>query len=322
MTDVAEQIRVHGWTIVELGDRLYDRLAQPWTLVDALVGTAPEMVEVQPIQAVAQGRSFAASDAEAPLHTDSQQWRGRAPELQLTACLRDASDGGESRLLDTRLWLAELAREDPDLHAALLQVPRRMPFVFGDVYGPTAALRGGRFVFTHSPRPVLGDPVGERVMRSLARAPVTTVHLRSGEALVLDNHRVLHGRAAFTDRRRRLLRVLAWLDRSLCGEPAWAASARAVHRRLATLLDGRSPAVLRAFGVANEPPLQPSVRAVLAMLSGAPPGLLADRFAISEPELYRARDEFLSVGLPGHAAEIDVDACAAVLVEIAGRLAG
>ena len=75
----------------------------------------------------------------------------------------------------------------------------------------------------------------------------------SGETLVVDNHRMLHGRNAFEGDVRDLVRVLAWL-----------------------------PPVARS-----------RLDAVLELLTGAAPAVVARREGISEAELYRWREDAL-----------------------------
>jgi hypothetical protein len=214
----------------------------------------------------------------------------------LTACLHAADHGGESLLLDGHAVVEAIAARDVDLYRALLAVPRRMPFVFGEVLGPTVALRGGRFVITHSPRPAPEDRIAMRLGELLATMQPERISLRPGQALLLDNHRVLHGRSAFADPARELLRVLAWLEGPLGPRPSWAELAQEHQQRLDRELEG-APAVLRrSFGLEDRPALDPRARIVLAMLGGAPPGLLAQRHGVGETELYRWRDAMLGQG--------------------------
>lgn len=295
------QLHARGWTVLALGDTLRDRLLHPWSLVDALLGAPAVLLEVQPIRAVPGGRSFASSMVDTPLHTDSQQWRARPPELQLTACLRAAERGGESLLLDAHALLAAIARDDPRSFDALLRMPRCMPFVFGDVLGPTAALRGGRCVVTHTPRPRDDDAIAQRLAAAIARCEPEVVHLRAGDVLLLDNHRVLHGRRGFDDPRRELLRVLAWLDAPLGPTPPWASVAREVAHAIDGELRDESPAVRRSFGLEDRGEPDLPTRAVTAMLAGAPPGMLSARLGVPEPQLYLWRDAAV-LDLPSHRA--------------------
>ncbi|MFO0631716.1 MAG: hypothetical protein U0168_02565 [Nannocystaceae bacterium] len=296
MSPLRETLARDGFAIVELGELAAVRLAQPWLLVDALLGEPPLVVEVQPIRPVAGARSFAASSAPAPLHSDSQLWRGRPPELQLTVCLRPADDGGASLLLDAWQWLAQLQRDAPALALQLLTRPRVMPFVFGDVLGATAALRGERPCFTLTPQPRADDAVAAALGAALEHAPRRRVVLGPGQALVLDNHRMLHGREGFSDPRRVLARVLAWLEQPLSPAPAWSPAAAEVADRTRRALAAASPSLQRGFGIDTAPPLGREQRIVLAMLGGAPPGVLALRFGVPEPALYQLRDRGIELG--------------------------
>lgn len=307
-----ERLAISGWAVVDLGERSLARMVQPWLLVDGLLGIGPQLTEVQPIRPVAHARSFAASTGGAPLHTDSQQWRGRPADLQLTACLRPSGEGGESTLVDGFALAERLSTHAPTLLDAMLHRLRRMPFVFGDVFGPTLARRDDRYVFTHTPRPLDADPIAPAIAGELEAQPVQRVRLERGQALLVDNHRMLHGREAFADPERELLRVLAWLPTPLAPRPRWADVADAVHAGLARGLRHRSPVVQRAFGI--EPTaLDPLDAAITAMLAGAPPGALARRLGIAEATLYRRRDALAPTPTP---VEPD-DACLRALDDLA-----
>ncbi len=183
----------------------------PWEAATRLWGEPPELIERQPIAAVPWGRSFASTSGVTPLHTDSQLYAGAPPDLQLMFCARPADRGGETTLLDTWPLLSAIERTDPGLFHALLHAPRRIPFVFGDVVGPTVSLRRGSVVFTQSPMAAPGDPLAERLRPHLDRADLTQVRPAGGDVLVVDNHRMLHGRTAFEDVERSFTRLLLWL---------------------------------------------------------------------------------------------------------------
>lgn len=289
-----ERLATQGWAVIELDELAQVRLATPWLLVDTLLGEPPMLLEVQPIRAIAHARSFAASQDAAPLHTDAQLWHARPPELQLTACMHASTSGGTSLLVDTWAVLDRLHRDDPPLARALLEHARRIPFVFGDVLGATAAMRGGRPCVVLGPHVPAGDAIGEAFARAIATAPCARVLLRPGQALLLDNHRVVHGREAFDDPRRTLVRVLAWLDRPLGSPPPWQPHAERVAARVQARLAQAPADVRRACGVPVDPPLTRDDRLVLAMLAGAPPGALARRHGIDEPGLYRLRARWLA----------------------------
>jgi Homeodomain-like domain len=96
---------------------------------------------------------------------------------------------------------------------------------------------------------------------------------------VASNHRMLHGRRPF-EGERELVRLLVWLEEPLFAEPRHVARAREASPRLAASA-------------------LPKLRAVLAILRGAPPAKIASDARIDEPTLYAWRDAFLRGGLAG-----------------------
>ena len=272
---------------------------EPWTVVTRLLGRRPSLVERQPIRAVPGGRSFSSGHMEAPFHSDSQMFRGVPPHVQVMACHRAAARGGEGLYLDTWALLERLAREDGPLFARLFDVPRRFPFVFGDVFGPTVSLRGGSLVFTHSPRPVTRDAVAVDLRPWIEAAAAIEVRAEAGDVVVIHNHRLLHGRRGFEDVGRSFTRVLAWRD------APWPAPVRLVERardaaqRLDAGLQGAPDGVREAFGM--NAPSAPSERLgiVLELLRGVPAGVLSAREGVPEPVLYRWRDAALQAATRG-----------------------
>jgi gamma-butyrobetaine dioxygenase len=283
----------HGYTVCVAPGLAAAAERDPWAVARRLHGDV-QLVEAHPIHPVPHGRSFAATSRFTPLHTDSQSRRGVPPRWQVMLCLHPAAQGGETLLVDTWPLLERIEAEDPELHHALLTRPRRMPFVFGDVVGPTVALRGGGVVFTHSPVPV-GDDLEPRLAPWLDRAPRIELRVAADEVLVVDNHRMLHGRRAFEDPHRRFLRLLVWTRSPAAAPQRLHEAAAATHDQLARALQGQ-PAAQRDPWV-GPPPSDPEVdrrlRIVLEMLRGVSPGILAHRHGVPEPELYRWRDAVL-----------------------------
>lgn len=288
----------HGFALVrpdpaQLSPELAEQ--QPWEAASRLWGEPPELVERQPIAPVPWGRSFASTSRDTPLHSDSQLYAGAPPDLQLMFCDRAASRGGETTLLDAWALLDRIEASDPELFRLLFQAERCIPFVFGDVVGPTVSLRRGAVVFTHSPMPLAGDPIAERLRPHLERVELARVRPESGELLVVDNHRMLHGRSAFDDPARKFTRLLLWLGaplpcpprlRELCQRalelraPALGELPEGARRRLGLIEPGGRGAIRR--------------RIVLEMLRGVPPGVLARRHGVDERELYAWRDRALA----------------------------
>ncbi|WP_406086361.1 TauD/TfdA family dioxygenase [Kitasatospora purpeofusca] len=147
------------------------------------------------------------------LHTECAQLP-RPPRLMVLACARAAEDGGESLVVDGKAVLAELAASHPAAMEAL-SAPRAAYFGGSDGhFAPVLEhLCGGQWrlrlrqdelarfsaeVQAHLP-----------ALRRAVEHHTSRMRLACGQALVLDNHRVLHGRTRFTGERL-LLRALGW----------------------------------------------------------------------------------------------------------------
>lgn len=266
----------------------------PWLFAERLLGAKSRMVERQPIKAVPGGRSFASSAGPAPLHTDSQLFAGAAPDVQVMVCARAADRGGEHLFIDGWALLDRVRDEDPDLYRLLFEAPRRIPFVFGDVFGPTVALRGGALTFTHAPRVLRDDAIAVRLARFVDASPVIELATRAGEILVADNHRMLHGRRAFEGQAREYVRLLVWSGVALGAPEVHRAYAARVASGAAARLASAPEAVRRRLGLTPRAATEARLAVVLEMLRGTPPGVLAAREGIPEPELYRMRDVALA----------------------------
>lgn len=290
-----QALDAHGWALCrapglrELAER------DPWAAARVLHGADVQLVEAHPIRPVPHGRSFASTSGTTPLHTDSQCHRGVPARLQVMLCERPAAQGGQTLLVDAWALLERIEAEEPALHHALLHRTRRMRFVFGDVVGPTVSLRGGGVVLTCSPVRS-GDDEEPCLAAWLERAPRIELRVAAGEVLVVDNHRMLHGRHAFEDPHRRFLRLLVWTGVPASAPPRLRAAVEAVHQRLARAVEGQ-PLVAREalLGTApsDDPEPERRLRIVLEMLRGASPGVLSHRHGVPEPELYRWRDAVL-----------------------------
>jgi gamma-butyrobetaine dioxygenase len=270
----------------------------PWLFVERLLRERPRIVERQPIKPVPDGRSFASNAEPAPLHTDSQMAFGVPPAVQIMVCVRPAARGGECVLADSWQLLERVAAGDAELYHMLFDVPRRIPFVFGDVFGATAELRSGSLVFTHAPVAPRGDAIALRLAPWIDGTPRAEVRLAAGEILVVDNHRLLHGRLGFEGSTREFVRLLAWMTPLGVPPARHVDRARASRRALEARLLGASVAARRRMGLAAfDEKAESRLAVVLEMLRGTPPGVLARREGIEEAALYRMRDAALAAAL-------------------------
>lgn len=272
----------------------------PWTFVERLFGERPIMVERQTIRSLPNGRNFATGSMPAPFHTDSQCFFGAPPHVQLMICIKPASENGESRYLDGWSLLERLEREDPALLDHLFERHRRFRFVFGDFFGPTLSWRGQSLVFTRAPGTMPGDQFEQRLTDWLERSQAIELRAVAGDLIAIHNHRMLHGRRGFQDEEREFLRLLVWLRSPFPSPPRFAARATAVKEITSEKLADFRASVRRCFGL--EPTdtgsiAQHRLELVLEMLRGVPPGSIARRERIPEPELYRWRDAALAAAL-------------------------
>lgn len=258
-------LALRGYFVAHRPDWVATFASHPWETARAICGDVA-MVERQPIKPVAHGRSFASRIGDAPLHTDSQIFHGTPPDLQILGCVRPARVGGDTLLLDSRTVIARAKDLD-----ALFRRPRTLRFVFGDLVATTISAVGDALIFTHPPRSDDGIDLDLR--------DSTPVRLGAGDVIVVDNHRMLHGRTAFDDPRRELQRLLVWLRRPLPAPTELLDRARR---------EGRAPERLADADVTVLPE---NVHEIVGeMLRGTPPGVLAIRHRIPEAHLYVYRD--------------------------------
>ncbi|MBL8719089.1 MAG: TauD/TfdA family dioxygenase [Myxococcales bacterium] len=272
---LAAAVAAQGFAVITAPDLVRAAPSDPWAVAASLAGEPARMLERQPIRAVKGGQTFASGHGPAPLHTDSQLYRGMPAHWQALFCVQAARQGGDTVLLDTRAVLA--ATQGTPLFDALFDVSRHLSFVFGNLEGPTIARAGDTVVFTGTPR--VEDDVGRALVPIYERLPKTTLKLQPGEVLVVDNHRMLHGRTGF-EGPRMLERILVWLTSPAPADPWLFSRARARLDRPLDRADVVLPDELHARAIVSD------------MLRGVPPGVLATRHSLSEPLLYVLRDRY------------------------------
>lgn len=204
--EVAERVREHGYVHVRevLDLPAFRRLAADLGHI-----VAEEVIELRD-----GGHAYVAKPGPVPLHTDQAQ-----VEIIGWLCRRQDELDGASVLLDSRSFLDAMDE-------ASLRLLRRVRLACPPVAGgppsmavPVLRATGRRDLFFCSPwlDPVGGEAEDRAVLRQLwsaiqaaAASSAIRVRLAPGEALFIDNQRVMHGRDALpSNSHRRLHR--AWV---------------------------------------------------------------------------------------------------------------
>jgi gamma-butyrobetaine dioxygenase len=166
------------------------------------------------VRVVADPANLAFTSRAIAPHTDNP-YRDPVPTLQLLHCLRDASAGGDTGLVDGFAAAAALRREDPASFTVLTATP--WPFAYADTETelrarhPLIALTpDGRITAVRLNNRSMGPlrlPYEQaaaayaayRAWASLLARPEfrLTMRLAPGDCLIFDNTRVLHARTAF-----------------------------------------------------------------------------------------------------------------------------
>ncbi|WP_206244915.1 TauD/TfdA family dioxygenase [Novosphingobium terrae] len=208
------QVLSHGYT------RLTDVPTMPGTVETFLASFGPVRetnygrlfdVKVQPDPA-----NLADSALALLPHTDNP-YRVTPPDLQLLHALDTPDEGGETWLVDGLALVEHLRTEAPQAFALLTTVPVRFAWQSADwrlatvepviALAPDGSLLRLRINSRSLDRPVEADAARraawwaawEQLEACLADpAFAQTFALRSGEMVLMDNRRLLHGRSAFT----------------------------------------------------------------------------------------------------------------------------
>jgi hypothetical protein len=139
-----------------------------------------------------ESKAMVTSPRSLDLHTDHHAARYIA-----WYCHRQSDEGGESLLLDARAAFDRLAPEHRDRlftlelheHKVFPEDPGSWPFV---MYDQDRLRFYYSFWLTNlSDR---DDPAYQAFQQALAATPRIELKLRPGDALIIDNHRMLHGR--------------------------------------------------------------------------------------------------------------------------------
>lgn len=179
---------------------------------------------VQDLKIDPSKRSIANSFEALPLHTD-EPYRASPPGILMFHCVQvDPERGGKSQFLDGFKVATILKAEDPEGFNALVQnrqswrrhfegdvdVSAQFPMIALDDFGDVVGFRFNDRVA--APLSMPSDRVeayyrGYRRLIELTADPAYIIdrRLQPGDIAIFDNHRVLHGRAAFSVRSERFL---------------------------------------------------------------------------------------------------------------------
>ena len=155
-----------------------------------------------------------------PPHTD-EPFRYSPPGLITLGCIRPAKEGGKSVFVDGFHVGNQLRQQDPDAFDLLVHQPhsfhrRHDAIIDQEAKAPIFTLNengriaGIRFhTRASAPLEISAESLpayyaAYRKLCQLIMTPENQIHiaLQAGEAVILDNHRVLHSRTAFTDPQR------------------------------------------------------------------------------------------------------------------------
>ena len=155
---------------------------------------------VQRVQAIAQpasnrfGRRLRSSDAESfPLHTD-ESFLTQPARWVLLHCWQPDPEGGGSSLICERTALSKTASTTQigELRQRMLRYPcGRFPVIAAD--------DRLRFNADDCQPESDADRGWLQEVADLAATAATTISLRRGDCLIMDNHRVMHGRLPFAE---------------------------------------------------------------------------------------------------------------------------
>ena len=169
-----------------------------------------------------QDRSALGAADRMPLHVDGFAYGDRHLDALFLLCVSQGTGGGESFLADGYAVLDGLATTDPELHVFLhetpvdLTEPDMQPCISPIVLtGPTGRRAVRRLPFM-TPVADSADPDRDAALierwKDVSRRLSVTVPrfaLTPGDALCIDNYRVLHGRDPY-EGARFLWRIWAW----------------------------------------------------------------------------------------------------------------
>ena len=221
-------------TVLHFGRRFGSPLWQDdlgtlvWVVRDEMHRFAPDPRNILDVR---NGSKSSKSSDGLGFHSDgAARWLDQDVDLMGLFAVRTTSNGGDTKLLDTRALFDVLASEAPD---AANRLSRPLPFdrsanrlpEQSDIsWHPMFSWEGSTFrarfnparlVATMRDHPHLRDDsviAAVDVLNTFVERPEfqLTFHLEAGECIFVDERKVAHGRTGFSDPERTLLRI--WLN--------------------------------------------------------------------------------------------------------------
>jgi hypothetical protein len=241
------ELRKSGVSWFRMPEAMDSVLRDPWTLARTLLGSAVSFLSRTRIKAVPGQTIYIEGSGNALFHTDQDTLDlGIPPYVQSWVCMEQAADGGNTVLLDTWPMLEEIETREPGLFCALFETPRRLSYPTGSFRLPAFSLQEGNLVCTHASRPAADDVAGRALHRWISKRPPLRLRLERGDVLLNHNHRVLHGRDAFSDVGRELIRTHYWLRSPMPAPERWLRYAAEVEARRKGLRESAAHAICDA----------------------------------------------------------------------------
>ena len=158
-------------------------------------------------------------------HTDGFSYGDLFPDYIMLSCVNSSAQGGESFLVDGYAVLDNLAAEDPDLVSDLQTIvvdqtepdmqTSNSPIIQYNSTGRRLLRRN----FSQKPLPTSQQQDRDQRMIDAWISAVDSAgeeaprfKVEAGQALIIDNYRVLHSREGYTDLNRMMWRVWIWTD--------------------------------------------------------------------------------------------------------------
>jgi hypothetical protein len=268
-----------GWSHLEAldPDRLSGAIANPWKYVEDALGVRPARIDVASVRPVAGASSYTATDTEAEPHTDVT-YSIVPPHLQVFICQRPAATGGVTLLVDGWQALDELKATSPGTFESLFYDVGERSFAIR-WFGATVGMRHDNLVLAHLSSVASGGDEDELTgaVRRLSQNGGYRTRLVPGQVLAFNNHRMLHGRSAFSDPQRLLTKLHVWLCEPLPARPDLREMAERARSHLRAHPEARNGAPIHLLGIDETPSRESFLRAgIVQETLGAPEQAVAE----------------------------------------------